>query len=124
MRVDFLIVITAFLASASQAWSINGHLMVANIAENLLEDKAPDSLKAANKMLTYLTKHNSTFTTHEKDHAFVETATFADDMKYHGEMWQSDFHFLNTAWIEEGKESDYTIKSSIRNITVGMHDIT
>ena len=74
-------------------------------------------------MLTYLTDYDSSMTTHEKDHAFVETATFADDLKYHGEMWQSDFHFLNTAWVEEGSESDYDLASSPRNITIGMHDI-
>jgi len=45
-------------------------------------------------------------------------------MKYHGEMWQSDFHFKTLANIEEGKESDYTLKSSVRNISVGLHDIT
>lgn len=124
MRSTFLLVVTAFMISAAQAWSINGHLMVANIAQNLLEDQAPDSLKAAQKMLTYLTKYNSTFTVHEGDHAFVETATFADDMKYHGEMWQSDFHFKTIPWIEEGKESDYKIKTSPRNISIGLHDIT
>lgn len=124
MQVLTTIVITTLLCSITEAWSINGHLMVANIAQNILEDKAPDSLKAAGKLLTYLPKYNETFTTHEGDHAFVETATFADDMKYHGEMWQSDFHFKTIAWIEEGKESDYTIKSSTRNISVGLDDIT
>lgn len=123
MRV-FTIVLAALLCSAASAWSINGHLIVANVALNVLEDKAPASLKAANKMLTHLAAYNDTFTTHEKDHAFVETATFADDMKYHGEMWQSDFHFKKIAWIEEGKESDYDIQSSPRNISVGLDDIT
>ena len=97
--------------------------MVANVAYNLLNERNPDSLASAEKMLAYLTDYNSTFTTHEKDHAFVETATFADDLKYHGEMWQSDFHFLNTPWIETGSESDYDVKSSTRNITIGMKDI-
>ena len=126
MRASFILVITttAFLVSVAQAWSINGHLMVANIAQNLLEERKPEALKAANKMLTYLAKHDSSFVVNEGDHAFVETATFADDMKYHGEMWQSDFHFKTIAWIEEGEESDYKIKTSPRNITVGLHDIT
>ena len=92
MRV-FLIAVASVLASVSQAWSINGHLMVASIAENVLSDKAPNSVKAAHKLLTYLPKYNATWTAHEGEHPFVETATFADDMKYHGEMWQSDFHF-------------------------------
>ena len=44
-------------------------------------------------------------------------------MKYHGEMWQSDFHFKTLPNIEEGEESDYVIKSSTRNISVGLDDI-
>lgn len=75
-------------------------------------------------MLTYLAAYNDTFTTHELDHAFVESSTFADDLKYHGEMWQSDFHFKTLPWIEEGQESDYDIQSSTRNLTVGLDDIT
>lgn len=53
------------LASISRAWSINGHLLVANIAQNLLEESAPDSLAAANQMLTYLAEAQPDFTTHE-----------------------------------------------------------
>lgn len=63
------------------------YFSVANIAQDLLEEKAPSALEAANKMLTYLGEYDPTFTTHELDHAFVECATFADDFKYHGEAW-------------------------------------
>ena len=50
------IIVTALLllASLSRAWSINGHLLVANIAQDLLQENAPDSLAAANELLTYL----------------------------------------------------------------------
>ena len=83
----FIVTAASLLSTLSHAWSINGHLFVANIAENVLKDKAPDSLAAANKMLTYLADYDPDFTTHEDEHAFVECATFADDYKYHGEMW-------------------------------------
>ena len=63
------------------------YFSVANIGQNLLEENAPSSLAAANKMLTYLGEYDPTYTTHEDEHAFVECATFADDFKYHGEGW-------------------------------------
>ena len=61
---------------------------MSGIAEKVLEDKASSSLKAANKLLTYYADFDKEGKTdHEGDHAFVETATFADDVKYHGEAW-------------------------------------
>lgn len=83
----FTVINVMLFASMASAWSINGHLFVANIAQNLLEEKSPDSISAAKKMLTYFAKHTPEDCTHEGDHAFVETATFADDLKYHGEAW-------------------------------------
>lgn len=52
-------------ASFTRAWSINGHLYVANIAQDLLEENAPDSLTAANQMLSYFAEYDPTETTHE-----------------------------------------------------------
>ena len=74
-------------------------------------------------MLTYLADYDPDFTTHEDEHAFVETATFADDYKYHGEGWQGDFHFIDYPWIEDGVESDFDIKSTDRNLTTALNDI-
>ena len=118
-----VLALSCILMSLASAWSINGHMFVSNIAQNLLEDKAPDALAKANAMLQPL--YNSTIdTTHEGDHAFVECATFADDNKYHGEMWQSDFHFKKIPYIKDGVETDYKIPVATRNLTVGMDDIT
>ena len=75
------------LAGMTRAWSINGHLFIANIAQNLLEENAPDALAAANDMLVAFAEYEPEDVTHEGDHAFVEASTFADDMKYHGEAW-------------------------------------
>ena len=87
-------------------------------------EKAPNSLAAANQLLTYFAEYDPTEVTHELDHAFVECATFADDTKYHGEAWQSDFHFKDTVYIEEGVESDYTIaKPNSNNLLNGLYSI-
>lgn len=89
---SFAVLMTAKMSSA---WSINGHLIVSGIAERVLDEKAPSAITAANKLLTYYADYDTEGKTeHEGEHAFVETATFADDVKYHGEAWQSDFHFV------------------------------
>merc|ERR1712051_352035 len=74
--------------------------------------------------MKYLGEYNSTFVQYEDKHAFVESATFADDFKYHGEMWQSDFHFFKNPWIEEEKESDYDVDLREKNLTIALNDIT
>ena len=39
------------------------------------------------QLLTYLKAYNATLTVNEGDHPYVEVATFADDIKYHGGAW-------------------------------------
>lgn len=79
--------VAATTVSVANAWSTNGHLISANIAQNVLEETAPDSLTQANLMLSYLHDFNETLCYHEGNHTFVEVATFADDVKYHGHAW-------------------------------------
>ena len=62
-------------------------------------------------------------TEHEDQHSFVECSTFADDIKYHGGAWQSDYHFYQGAWIEEGSPSDYDLPNKTRNLTVGITNL-
>jgi hypothetical protein len=38
-------------------------------------------------LLKTLEAYNATLTANEADHPFVEAATFADDIKYHGGAW-------------------------------------
>ena len=93
MKPVLLLTVAAFLATTLQAWSINGHLYVASIAERVLEDEAPGTLREAYKMLGYLQSYSQTpasdkdWTYREVDHALVECSTFADDWKYRGEAW-------------------------------------
>jgi hypothetical protein len=75
------------LFSTIAAWSINGHMFAANIAQNLLLENSPDSLAQAINLLKALEVYNATLTANEANHPFVEAATFADDIKYHGGAW-------------------------------------
>lgn len=61
--------------------------IVANIAQNLLLENSPSSLTTAIDLLKVLEVYNATLTVNELNHPFVEAATFADDIKYHGGAW-------------------------------------
>ena len=88
-----MLIAVTFAVTQINAWSINGHLYIASIAERVLEKESPNSLKEANTMLSYLDRFSQTpeagkdWTSREEDHAFVECATFTDDWKYRGEAW-------------------------------------
>jgi hypothetical protein len=81
------LIVATLLSISTKAWSINGHLFVANIAQDLLEKNSPSSLNSALNMLTYLAAYNATLTVGEGSYPYVESATFADDIKYHGGAW-------------------------------------
>ena len=114
------------LTTLSSAWSINGHLYVANIAERILEEESPEALEAAYDMLKHLTDYDSDMTWREQDHALVECSSFADDYKYRGEAWQGSFHFIQLPWIDiadDEEEQDFKIRLRSKNITEGVTQI-
>lgn len=77
-----LITLSAVLTGTVRSWGINGHFIVANIAQNLLLDQAPDTYTQAMTMLQILKDSNAACCVSENQHPFVECATFADDIKY------------------------------------------
>ena len=52
-----------------------------------MEQDYPDSYAKAEKMLMYLWDSDPDLIPYESTHHFVESATFADDIKYHGHAW-------------------------------------
>lgn len=71
------LIIVAFAAPAS-AWWGNGHMLTAAIAQQELQERAPEVFDKANHILEQLE------TKYENAHPFVESATFPDKFKYHG----------------------------------------
>ena len=67
-----------------QAWSGIGHVLIARIANTLLEKESPSTIENVNSILSVLKKSDPGWTKKEQDHPFVECTTFADDIKYHG----------------------------------------
>jgi len=55
----------------------------------------------------------------------VECTTYADDIKYHGGAYQSQWHFLNIPYYDDpgSKPSDYKFKAPTHNITEAMDGI-
>ena len=81
-------------------------------------EQYPESHDKVEAMLQYLwDAEGSDLMPYEDTHHFVEAATFADDIKYHGHAWQSDYHFLQQPWIEEGEASDYELPTKTRYLT-------
>ena len=93
-------------------------LLVANIAKNVMQERYSASHDKVEEMLMYLWDAEGTdLMPYEDTHHFVEAATFADDIKYHGHAWQSDYHFLQKPYIAEGSEADYDLPTKTRFLT-------
>jgi len=101
------------------------NFIVANIAQDLLLQNDVNSWNAANVMLQSLRDYDPVLTSHELDHPFVECATFADDIKYNGGAWQSDFHFIDIAYVDQGTASDWNVTGpKPHNLTLGIQNIS
>jgi hypothetical protein len=97
---------------------------VANVAQNLLLQNDSSAWDAAINMLQSLRDYDPVLTSHENLHPFVECATFADDIKYNGGAWQSDFHFVDVPYVDEGQISDYNITQNTHYLTEGIQNIS
>ena len=115
----------AALAGSTNAWFGTGHLLVARIAENILTEKNPGKLAEAKNLLAQLEQSDAKLTKNEKNHPFVECATFADDFKYNGGFYQKGWHFIDQPWLDEGgKMSDYNFTYDVHNITEALNGLT
>ena len=76
-----LLLTTALIAGEARAFWGKGHLLVARIAEYVLETKDKAVLDMALEELNTLPQSHPDMIVHEKDHPFTECATFADDIK-------------------------------------------
>jgi len=75
------------LIGAASAYSVNGHMAVANIAQDLLTTNNPAVLAAAVAELRPLQEFDPDLVYRENMYPFIECSTFADDIKYHGGAW-------------------------------------
>lgn len=67
-------------------------------------------MKKANELLSFLNDYSPSgfHSLKERRYPFVECATLADDIKYRGGGWQSDWHFIDQSWFDDGlKPEDF-----------------
>ena len=85
-------------------------------------------MNAALNELKPLQEYDPDLVYREADYPYIECSTFADDIKYHGGAWQSDFHFINFPFIDQpGKTTaDYpgSTDTASRNLTAALTDLT
>lgn len=74
-------------------------------------------------MLSYLEAYDPELTYREVDHPFVECSTFADDIKYHGGAWQSDFHFEDKIFQDKNDDGVYNYDYNKHNMTYGCANL-
>lgn len=98
-------ILTLAVLGEANAWWGNGHLLVARVAQELLDQETVDKVE---DILSVLKKSDPSWTHLEGDHPFVECVTFADDIKYKGGSYQSGWHFIDTPFLDEGGDvSDF-----------------
>jgi hypothetical protein len=88
------------MIGATNAWWGTGHLLVARIANNLLEKQSPSTLSNVESLLKVLELSDPTYTKDEGNHPFVECTTFADDIKNKGGAYQSGWHFVDQPYLD------------------------
>lgn len=101
--------------------------LVSRIAYDKLEKERPAALKKANDLLKFLNDFSpkGLHKKKERDFPFVECSTLADDIKYRGGSWQSDWHFIDKPWFDQGgKPEDFPdYKINERNLTLVIPEI-
>ena len=97
----------AALLGSTQAWWGPGHLLVARIAQDILEKESPATLDQVLSILAPLKTQDPGYTKWENLHPFVECATMADGIKSMGGSYQSTWHYVDTPYVDTpGKTID------------------
>jgi hypothetical protein len=114
------------LATSAQAWWDKGHLIAARIAYDILEAETPAALEGANSLLDILKQDGDIKALRNEDkYPFVECAPFSDVIKAQGLAFQSNWHFVDTPYLDEDKDiSKYDLKEDgYMNVTNAIKDI-
>ena len=91
--MKFIALSSVSLLSTAQAWWNNGHMITARVAYDSLSPEVISKAEAFLKPLQYMNHH-------EANHSFVESATFADDIKDRGFNDQSPWHFIDQPFFD------------------------
>ena len=124
MKVIYLTIVLSLIVNQANAWWATGHLLVARIAQTLLEKQDPDTFKKINDILAPLKESDPKDTSTENLYPFVECSVFADNIKRTFGSFQAGWHFIDTPYLDEGgKISDYNFTFDSHNVTEAMNAI-
>ena len=119
----------AALMDGTEAWSGPAHLLTARVAYEVLKQRNPDKIDQVETILHALQKPGACSDKVEAlivedKHPFVECATFADNIKYHGGGFQATWHFRDRPYLDHGgKISDFSYKNAPRDIVGAFNGI-
>jgi hypothetical protein len=117
--------VTSALINGASAWYGTGHLLVARIANDILEKESPQTIEDVEAALAVLKKSDPKLITSEDKHPMVECATFADELKAKGGRYQSGWHFIDQPFLDEGGSvDDFSFTKDAHNITEAMGSLT
>lgn len=85
-----IILLLSFAFSLTNCWWDQGHMLVAQIAKNLLIQENRTIFETAERITNILNKNS-----HGKISDFVESACYPDDVKGHGLTILDNFHFID-----------------------------
>lgn len=92
----YVVFIAALMVSSTQAWWNNGHMITARVAYDYIYKINPEILRKIEMTLEPLKHMNK----NEDFHIFVESATFADDIKVKGMGFQSPWHYIDLPYMD------------------------
>lgn len=88
------------LINSCFCWWDLGHMLVAKVAQNTLEEENPDAYELANRLTSILNIFS-----HGKVNNFVESACWPDDLKEFALHAMDTWHFIDVpVHIEDGKK--------------------
>lgn len=120
-------VLLAVLCSQTHAFWQYGHLYVARVAYDHLQFtiQGRAALQGANDLLKIYKNARPDMIVSEGNYPFVECATFADEIKEKNGTWQSNWHFIDTPYLDEGGSiNDYPLfKFDNETVDKSINDI-
>lgn len=99
-----LFTIAALSVTSTQAFWEYGHIFVARVGYDQLSfsREGQEVLNRANTLLRVYSSEQPHMIRSELNYPFVECSTFADQLKEMGQKWQSNWHFVDTPYLDQG----------------------
>ncbi len=97
MKNLLILTLVALLASTTVCWWQLGHIVVAQVAKDRLNQLGKSS--ALDKFTQLITAFNNL--TDGRTNTFIEAAVWADDIKEYGVKMFDDYHFTNVIYDPE-----------------------